>query len=155
MTRRALLVVLGLLLGAGCIHRAPTTYELDRRAGFPVPPPAVAKKGEPVVSQDLDKVRTSSAVAQSPRMPVKVPPLIERVWVSDIPLGPDARLQGTWLFLEVERGKWLDEVDPGGGPLIDLDWKRRANPQQPAAPATGGAATAPEASRNVAPEKRS
>ncbi len=110
-----------------------------------------AKKGETPPPSELGQVRTSSAVARSPRMPVKVPPLIERVWVSDLPLGPDARLQGTWLFLEVEHGKWLDEVDPGGGPLIDLDRRGAAAP----APVGGSAASPPQAQGSESGAKRS
>jgi hypothetical protein len=132
---KVLFGMLSLVLVTGCMKRAPTTYELDRRAGFGVP-------GADHNRDALDDVHTSSAVARSPRMPVKVPPLIERVWVSDLPLGDGARLQGTWLFLEVEKGRWLDEVDPGGAPLLDLDWKRRA-PRTSAPPASS--VTAPAA----------
>lgn len=117
--KRVVVGLLAMVLAGGCMKRAPTTYELDRRAGFGVP-------GADQNRDALDDVRTSSAVATSPRMPVKVPPLIERVWVSDLALGDGARLQGTWLFLEVEKGRWLDEVDPGGAPLLDLDWQKRA-----------------------------
>jgi hypothetical protein len=98
---------------AGCMVRAPTSFELDRRAGL------LAERRTDALSQ----VHTSSAVPRAPMEPVKIPPLIEKVWVSDVPLGPDARLQGTWMYLEVERGRWLDEVDPGGAPLLDLDPK--------------------------------
>lgn len=131
------LLLVSTVLTAGCITRAPTTYELDRRAGFTTPPNAKPS------ADAVDKLRTSSAVARAPRVPVKVPPLIEKVWVSDYPLGDGARLQGTWLFLEVERGRWLDEVDPGGAPLLDLDWKKRS--QRHAEPAPAPAAQAPTA----------
>ena len=129
---RSLFAVAALLPLAGCLVRAPTTFELDRRAGLL----ADAR------TDGLMQVRTSSAVARAPQMPVKLPPLIEKVWVSDVPLGPDARLQGTWMYLEVERGRWLDEVDPGGAPLLDLD--RRAP-----------AARAGEAARQRTDEDRS
>jgi hypothetical protein len=121
MKRRVLAVTAAATL-AGCMVRAPTTYELDRRAGL------LADRKTDV----LEQVRTSSAVPRAPMEPVKLPPLIEKVWVSDLPLGPDARLQGTWMYLEVERGRWLDEVDPGGAPLLDLDLR--------APPPRGGAA---------------
>ena len=115
-----LLATMALLPLAGCLIRAPTTFELDRRAGFLAPER----------TEGLTQVRTSSAVARAPQMPVKLPPLIEKVWVSDVPLGPDARLQGTWMFLEVERGRWLDEVDPGGAPLLDLERKPAARAEE-------------------------
>jgi hypothetical protein len=111
--RAAALLVLAFNLSA-CLVRAPTSYELDRRAGFRVPTDEVAAAR----ARSVSDLRTSSAVAPSPHTPVKVPPLIEKVWVSDLALADDCRMQGTWLFVEVERGRWLDEFDPGGGPLV-------------------------------------
>jgi len=111
--KRLLVAMLAASSLSGCLFRAPTTHELDRRAGL------LADRKTDVLQQ----VHTSSAVPRAPMEPVKLPPLIEKVWVSDLPLGPDARLQGTWMYLEVERGRWLDEVDPGGAPLLDLDDK--------------------------------
>ena len=116
----------------GCLGRAPTTYELDRRAGFKVP----SEEAAAAQAKSLMQLGTSSAVAPSPRMPVKVPPLVEKVWVSDLGLSEDARLQGTWMFIEVERGRWLDEVDPGGAPLLAAPGK---------APAIGAARPPPAA----------
>lgn len=118
-----------------CITRAPTTYELDRRAGL-----LADAKDDP-----LPSIHTSSAVPRAPRMPVQIPPLIEKVWVSDLPIGEGARLQGTWIFLEVERGRWLDEVDPGGAPLLEPALGKpaaRAIPLPPP-PAMGPPAAAP------------
>ncbi len=125
---RSALALAALLSLSGCLARAPTSFELDRRAGL------LADHRTDALAQ----VHTSSAVPRAPMMPVKLPPLIEKVWVSDLPLGPDARLQGTWLYLEVERGRWLDEVDPGGAPLIDVERKAPA-------PRGGDAPRAPEA----------
>jgi hypothetical protein len=123
MKTSSLLAVLAPLLLPGCLVRAPTTHELDRRAGLL----AVDR------TDALAQVHTSSTVPRSPQMPVRLPPLVEKVWVSDLPLGPDARLQGTWLYLEVDRGRWLDEVDPGGAPLLDLERAPRsaATPSSP------------------------
>jgi hypothetical protein len=122
-----LLAVLAPLSLLGCLTRAPTTHELDRRAGL-----LPADRTE-----TLAQVHTSSAVARSPMAPVRLPPLVEKVWVSDLPLGPDARLQGTWLYLEVDRGRWLDEVDPGGAPLLDLE-RPPTRPVAPSLPAGDG-----------------
>jgi hypothetical protein len=102
-------LVVVLALGSGCLTRAPTTMELDRRAGL------LADKERDWVSE----LGTSSSLPKTPRLPVRVAPLVEKVWVADLPLGNDARLQGTWLYLEVEHGRWLDEVDPGGAPLVE------------------------------------
>lgn len=123
------------LFPLGCLVRAPTTHELDRRAGLLSDGRAAA----------MVQVRTSSTVARAAQVPVRLPPLVEKVWVSDLPLGPDARLQGTWLYLEVDRGRWLDEVDPGGAPLLDLD-RGQARPAAAApapAPTPSGEAQTP------------
>lgn len=120
---KSILIAALLLLSAGCITRAPTSYELDRRSGM-IPPTQ-----DNVPSDELAQMKTSSTIARAPRVPVKVPPLIEKVWLSDIGLGDGARLQGTWLYLEVEAGRWLDEIDPGGAPLIksgDLNLKTKS-----------------------------
>jgi hypothetical protein len=130
MGTRTLLVALAPLPLLGCLVRAPTTHELDRRAGL------LAEGRENALAQ----VRTSSAVARAAEVPVRLPPLVEKVWVSDLPLGPDARLQGTWLYLEVDRGRWLDEVDPGGAPLLDLE---RSAARPTSAPASAPQERAP------------
>jgi hypothetical protein len=124
MRTKVLLAALAPLPLLGCIVRAPTTHELDRRAGL-------LDDGR---SAMLTQVHTSSAVARPAQAPVRLPPLVEKVWVSDLPLGPDARLQGTWLYLEVDRGRWLDEVDPGGAPLLDLE-RAQTRPVAPTPPA--------------------
>ena len=108
--KQYLLLTTTIVLFSGCITRAPTTYELDRRAGFNAP-------GEPVLPDDLSKMRTNSNIPRAALMPVRMPPLVEKIWVADTTLADGAKLQGTWLFLEVEPGRWLDEVDPGAAPL--------------------------------------
>ncbi len=111
MRTKIALAILGIVSISGCITRAPTTYELDRRAGFSPP-------GEPVLPDDLSKMRTNSAIARTPMIPVRVPPVVEKVWIADSTLGDGAKMQGTWMFLEVEPGRWFDEVDPGAAPLL-------------------------------------
>jgi hypothetical protein len=95
----------------GCITRAPTTYELDRRAGFSLPK-------DSILNDELAKMRTSSNVPKAPMVPVRIPPVIEKVWVADASLGEGAKMQGTWMFLEVEPGKWFEEVDLGSAPIV-------------------------------------
>lgn len=111
MKKNIIWSVLGVCALGGCITRAPTTYELDRRAGFTPP-------GEPVLADDLAKMRTNSNIPRAPMIPVRIPPVIEKVWVADSTLADGAKMQGTWMFLEVEPGRWLDEVDPGAAPLV-------------------------------------
>lgn len=133
---KRVVILAGASLCMACFTtRAPTTHELDRRAGLLAP-------GGSAGPQLVD-VGTTTTLARTPKMPVKVPPLIEKVWVSDVPLGPDARLQGTWLYLEVRKGQWLDEVDPGGAPLVDIGGGARPAREGVATSSDSGSAAMP------------
>lgn len=110
MNRHAWLVPLLAVSLASCLRRAPTNFELDRRAGMPVPAAAGTTFEEPVWA--------SSTVAPEAEMPARTPPKIIRVWVADQILEDGSWLQGTWLFLEAEPPRWLPEVDPGSAPLL-------------------------------------
>jgi hypothetical protein len=115
MRNRLTLLILAAAL-PGCLTRAPTSYELDRRAGL-LPPSEDKEKADKAVKGELSGIRTNSSIPRSPEMPVRLPPLVEKVWVSDMTLADGVKMQGTWLFLEVEPGRWLDEYDPGGAAL--------------------------------------
>ena len=94
--------VLFLLGLTSCLTRAPTEYELDRRAGL-IPP-----------SQDLSLKATATEVASAPERsrkkdpeaPGRIAPRVERVWVHAQELDGGYWLQGTWVFLEVRAGGW-------------------------------------------------
>lgn len=94
-----------------CLTRAPTTYELDRRAGM-LPPNQIQ------VQDDLAKMQTSSNVARQAQMPARLSPLVEKIWVNSQILPDGSKLDGTWMWIEVEKSKWLDENDPGSAPLV-------------------------------------
>lgn len=129
--------LLGALFGAagsGCLVRAPTSYELDKRAGNGIPPADPAyehprryrRKG---VSFE-EPLRSTSGIAPAPLMPARTAPVIRRVWVADQTLPDGSWLQGTWWFMEVEPSNWLHEIDPGAAPFAE--------------PELGPAAPAPE-----------
>lgn len=105
------------LLCAGCMKRAPTNYELDRRAGMGTPPAeAQYERGPGKRPAPFDEpLQSTSVLAPAARMPARIEPVIRRVWVSDQQLPDGTWLQGTWLFMEVQPARWLFEVDPGGG----------------------------------------
>ncbi len=65
-----------------------------------------------------EHLHTTSAITPEPMMPARVAPVVRRIWVSDQHLPDGSWLQGTWLFIEVEPSRWLDEVDPGGAPFV-------------------------------------
>lgn len=99
-----------LFLPACVISRAPSTYELHKRTG--VSSPGDASENFPSVN-----LRSTSSLSMEPMMPARVAPIVERVWLFDRKVG-NYWQQGTWVWLEVEQGKWLHEVDPGGAPLV-------------------------------------
>lgn len=100
------------LLLTGCISRAPTSYELDKRSGFSNP-----GASSPSPENALQGVRFSSQVEKAPQQPIRVAPLIEKIWVYDQQLGP-AWLQGSWMFIEVQPAQWFDAIDPGSAPFV-------------------------------------
>lgn len=99
-----LLCLAGVSLTTGCMSRAPTTYELDKRAGM-LPPT------ENSVKTALSNLDSDSSLKKGAYMPARVGPVVQKVWITDQHLPDGSLLQGTWLFLEVEPGKWYDEVD--------------------------------------------
>ncbi len=107
-------VIVFLLLSmsvTSCLTRAPTTYELDRRAGM-LPPNQIQ------VKDDLTKMQTNSNIAKKTEMPERLPPLVEKIWVTSQILPDGSKLDGTWMWIEADHARWLDEKDPGGAPLF-------------------------------------
>lgn len=63
----------------------------------------------------MSLIRTGPTTSKSAEMPARIPPVIAKVWVYDQLINGNQWLQGTWLFIEVDRGRWLPEVDSGHG----------------------------------------
>ena len=109
--------------GAGCLVRAPTSYELDKRAGNGLPPADPAyehprrykRKGQSFE----EPLRATSGIAPAPLLPARTAPVIRRVWVADQTLPDGSWLQGTWWYLEAEPSRWLHEIDPGAAPFAE------------------------------------
>lgn len=121
----SLLAISFILSLPACVSRAPSTYELHKRTGVPSPDDV----SEKFPSASL---RSTSSVSMEPMMPARVAPVVERVWLFDRKIG-NYWQQGTWVWLEVEQGRWLHEVDPGGAPLVTPVMKTNAN-RYPVAP---------------------
>lgn len=119
MTRFPSLLVLVLLV-PGCLRRAPTSYELDKRAGHPLPPtePAYETKKSLRKASFTEPLHTTSNIARAPQMPARSAPVVRRVWVVDQTLPDGSWLQGTWWFVEVQPSRWLHEIDPGAAPFV-------------------------------------
>ena len=112
MNKKIIYVFLAASSLTGCvITRAPTTYELDRRAGM-LPP------NQTQVNDDLTKMQTNSNIARNTHMPERLPPLVEKIWVTSQILPDGSKLDGTWMWIEVDQARWLDEKDPGSASLL-------------------------------------
>ena len=95
------------LSAIGCATRAPTKFELDRRAGL-VP------EAENVTNvKEAHNLRAQPSTNKVPGSPHRIGPRIEKIWVYDQELTPSAWMQGTYVFLEVEPGQWLNPDNVG------------------------------------------
>lgn len=111
-----------LLLTTGCRKHAPTSYELDQRAGHGVPPTRWKDrhwrgKKPPRGAAWQERLSTTSALAPNTSMPARTAPVVRRVWVADQQLEDGSWVQGTWMYVEVEPARWLYEVDPTAAPF--------------------------------------
>lgn len=108
-----ILSLLVFLSGLGaCATRAPSTHELERRAGL-----SGAGYDEKTYEVDLGRIAAEKAQAKETSAPVRLAPLIARVWVHDQTLDDGHWLQGTWMFVEVEGSRWVKTPDASGGTL--------------------------------------
>lgn len=110
------LIVSFLVAGAaaGCVSRAPTECELDRRSGL-YPSSYCdneAAKKAPTASLAVNAVSLSTKHAP---VPVREQPTVARVWIHDQLLEDGTLMEGTWAFIEVEPSRWARE---GQGPLF-------------------------------------
>ncbi len=115
-TKIAILLIVVLI--SGCQTMAESKYELNRRSGLGLDEDQ-GKNGGALTDKDLASLRTGRMPARAPQMPVRLPPVIEKVWVYDQIINDGQWIQGTWLFVEIEGSRWLSEVDSGSGSFID------------------------------------
>tara|TARA_B100001245_G_C22599106_1_gene296857 strand:+ start:40 stop:477 length:438 start_codon:yes stop_codon:yes gene_type:complete len=107
---------------SGCRKHAPTSYELDQRAGHGVPPMRWKDrhwrgKKRPRGAAWQERLSTTSALAPQTSMPARTAPVVRKVWVADQQLEDGSWVQGTWMYVEVEPARWLYEVDPTSAPF--------------------------------------
>jgi hypothetical protein len=98
------------MVPVACVSRAPTDCELDKRA-----------RAYPSSFCDSGAVQTNlpnsihSEGNTGPKKPMAIPvreaPLVKKIWVADQILDGGHWMQGTWLFVEVE--KWVGTVSSG------------------------------------------
>lgn len=103
----------------GCATTTPTNYELNRRSGLGVDQDREDFDEDEAVAKEVSYIRTGTARGRVSKMPARVPAVIAKVWVYEQIINKDQWLQGTWLFLEVEKERWLPQVDTGYGNFIN------------------------------------
>jgi len=109
-----------------CQTTAPSNYELNRRSGVPVALDSIDDEtSDETIGKDLSKIRTGTALSKDPRMPVRLPGVVEKVWVYGHRINDRHWLQDTWIFVEVDREKWLGEIDSGEGELFKKSSKAK------------------------------
>lgn len=93
------------ILTTACLTRAPTEYELDKRAGFATPAsPKLSDKEIKSFGSNAAEVRTTDA-------PPRRAPLVKKIWVYRQTI--DNRVfDGTWMWVELDRGRWDFESNP-------------------------------------------
>ena len=99
--------VLAIAFVTSCVTRAPTENELDRRAGLA--PIAAADDRRDELEEQLKGLHPITGKDKPTRLPLRSSARLERVWVYDQELDGGYWLQGTYLYLEVEPGRWIEE----------------------------------------------
>lgn len=109
-----LLIVLAHL---SCQSLAPSNYELNRRSGLRV---SIDNKDERGSEKfELRNITAVKAYEKNAAMPARAAPVIEKIWMFDQIVNEGEWMQGTWIFIEVEKAKWLPELDSGSNSFID------------------------------------
>lgn len=91
-----------LYLLLACATRAPSEYELDRRAGL-LPTVEVER-----LRREAEDLKLSPDEPKTAREPQRARPRLERLWVYDQELDGASWLQGTYVYIELEPSRWLD-----------------------------------------------
>jgi hypothetical protein len=100
--------LLFLLMSAGCVSRAPTDCELDKRSGMY--PSSFCDKEEAKDGPRPSGISTSRfATDTKPALPIREEAKIARIWVSDQKIDGGHWMQGTWIFVEIEGSRWSGE----------------------------------------------
>jgi hypothetical protein len=103
------LLFLGIFFSS-CITRAPSEYELDRRAGLI---PSSGEQGEAQSALGSISVSEGDRALKEPSAPARQSSRLEKVLVFDQALDDQYWLQSTYVYLEIERGRWLGLQDEG------------------------------------------
>lgn len=92
---KTLFLTIVTLIATGCLTRAPTNYEMDRRAGL-TPPIRDPKLGD----NELSQLTLSKNAQGGPRLPQEYEKRLEKTWLFERSVG-GGTLQGSWFWMEV------------------------------------------------------
>lgn len=96
-------LISGSLLCVSCMTRAPSNYELDKRAGLL--PNKSLKLSYKSVAEELSEIKGQNKASEEP---LRVEPRIEKVWIYNQELNDSTYLQGTYLFFQIDNGYWVN-----------------------------------------------
>lgn len=89
-----------------CITRAPSNYELDRRAGHS--PKNLSISAYKRVAKEIHGIKGQDTKFIAPK---RVEPRVEKVWIYNQALNDGTYLQGTFVFMQIDDGYWLNPAD--------------------------------------------
>jgi hypothetical protein len=104
MFKKIILFLLMCSVIGGCVSRAPTDCELDKRSGLY---PSSFCEGTADKSAVEPTQGATAANVKPNEIPVRSEPLVKRVWIHDQILEGGHWMQGTWAYIEVEPSKWV------------------------------------------------
>lgn len=85
-----------------CVTRAPSNYELDRRAGRL---PKKADKTSQSIAKEIHAIKGQDKV---PIDPIHINPHIEKIWIYNQEINDGTYLQGTYVFFQIDNGYWFN-----------------------------------------------
>lgn len=88
-----------------CITRAPSTYQLDKQAGID---PQNEDAQSDVKLADIFPIR---GLLKEEKEPIRIAPSVEKVWIYDQENEDGSFLQGTYLYFQIDNGRWVNPGD--------------------------------------------
>lgn len=84
-----------------CMTRAPSDFELDKQAGR-IPKKSLNKQ------ESTEEVYKVIGLNKDAKEPIKTSPRVEKIWLYDQETDSGAFLQGTYIYFQVDGGRWLN-----------------------------------------------
>jgi len=108
MKNQIISILLSLTGLAGCVSRAPTECELDKRSGLY--PSSFCGTAALTATLDSQPKPSAAPLSQAGLIPVRSQPIVKKIWVSPQIIEGGHWMDGTWLYLEVEPSQWMGSV---------------------------------------------